>query len=427
MKISFIITIVFIIFYSKTFAQIEDWKVYNTSNSYLPDNQIQSVHIDKNNIKWLGTSSGLVRFDGSEWITYNKTNSYLPSDYITSIASDGDSGIWIGTDKGIAHLNGNTINVYSTNNSPLTSDNIIKILFASSSVWFCTDKGLIKYSKDEWTVYDENTSGLAIDFICSIVVDLNGTVWIGTFDHNSFNGYIWTYNEAGWNYFRLSEHGLFSSFPDALICDSNNQIWIGTKGTTGGTVVLISDGKWTIYNRNNSGFPGGGINSIQIEGEYKWIASGSGLISFGNGKWEQYNVNNSNIPDDFVQDVAVDKFGNKWIATLNGGLAVYKKGGIISSVKENYKSNDYEFHLLNNYPNPFNSSTIIYYSIPITSFVNIKVYDILGKEITTLVNENKLPGNYQINFYSSNLSSGVYLCKMESNNYIKTKKIILLK
>jgi hypothetical protein len=83
--------------------------------------------------------------------------------------------------------------------------------------------------------------------------------------------------------------------------------------------------------------------------------------------------------------------------------------------------------LLQNYPNPFNPRTTIIYSIPQKSFVSITVYDILGKEISELVNEEKLPGSYEVQFDGSRLSSGVYFYRLHAGNIFKTKKLMLLK
>lgn len=85
------------------------------------------------------------------------------------------------------------------------------------------------------------------------------------------------------------------------------------------------------------------------------------------------------------------------------------------------------YFLYQNYPNPFNPSTKIKYSVPKTSFVNITVYDILGREIATLVNEEKSPGNYEVEFDGGNLSNGIYLYRMQSGEFSETKKLILLK
>ena len=85
------------------------------------------------------------------------------------------------------------------------------------------------------------------------------------------------------------------------------------------------------------------------------------------------------------------------------------------------------YELYQNFPNPFNPSTRISYSIPELSNVTLKVYDILGNEITTLVNEQKSPGHYTVQFNSKNLSSGIYFYTLQTGNYTATKKMILLK
>ncbi len=99
----------------------------------------------------------------------------------------------------------------------------------------------------------------------------------------------------------------------------------------------------------------------------------------------------------------------------------------IDGVNESNNLSVKSFSLSQNYPNPFNPSTIIRYSIPKTGLVTLKVYDILGREVTTLVNENKTPGNYSVTFNGNNLSSGIYFYRISAGRYSETKKFILLK
>jgi hypothetical protein len=85
------------------------------------------------------------------------------------------------------------------------------------------------------------------------------------------------------------------------------------------------------------------------------------------------------------------------------------------------------YELSNNFPNPFNPSTTIRYQIPQDGIVTLKIYDILGSEVATLVNEEKLAGKYEVNFNASSLASGVYIYKIQSGSFINSKKMILLK
>jgi hypothetical protein len=86
-----------------------------------------------------------------------------------------------------------------------------------------------------------------------------------------------------------------------------------------------------------------------------------------------------------------------------------------------------KYNLEQNYPNPFNPTTIINYSVPKSGFVTIKVFDVLGREVTTILNENKPAGNYKVEFNANKLTSGVYFYRMESGSYSQTNKLILLK
>ncbi len=91
-----------------------------------------------------------------------------------------------------------------------------------------------------------------------------------------------------------------------------------------------------------------------------------------------------------------------------------------NTIPENY-------NLSQNYPNPFNPTTLINYSIPSAQKVVLKVYDILGNEVATLVNQNQIAGNYSVDFNAAGLASGVYFYRLQSGSFIQMKKMILLK
>jgi hypothetical protein len=86
-----------------------------------------------------------------------------------------------------------------------------------------------------------------------------------------------------------------------------------------------------------------------------------------------------------------------------------------------------EYQLNNNYPNPFNPTTTISYSIPKVSLTKLVIYDVLGREITRLVNEVKNPGTYSVTFNASNFASGVYFYRLESGDFVDVKKMLLIK
>jgi hypothetical protein len=85
------------------------------------------------------------------------------------------------------------------------------------------------------------------------------------------------------------------------------------------------------------------------------------------------------------------------------------------------------YELSQNFPNPFNPSTTIRYQIPKPGLVTLKVYDILGREVATLINENKIEGSYDFSFNASRFASGVYIYQLRAGNFVSSKKMILIK
>jgi hypothetical protein len=112
---------------------------------------------------------------------------------------------------------------------------------------------------------------------------------------------------------------------------------------------------------------------------------------------------------------------------LNGCVIGGITYGELLSNTENFVNSISGFSLSQNYPNPFNPSTSIQYAISNRQFVTLKVYDVLGKEVATLVNEEKPAGNYNIEFYGSNLASGIYYYQLRAGEFVEVKKMILLK
>jgi hypothetical protein len=99
----------------------------------------------------------------------------------------------------------------------------------------------------------------------------------------------------------------------------------------------------------------------------------------------------------------------------------------VSSVNLSDNKTPESYTLYQNYPNPFNPATTIKYSIPTESFVNVKVYNLIGQEVAELVNEQQQIGNYEINFDAANLPSGIYFYSIKAGNFAETKKMLLVK
>ncbi len=133
-----------------------------------------------------------------------------------------------------------------------------------------------------------------------------------------------------------------------------------------------------------------------------------------------------------AQDIEVDNDGNVYVTGYNSGVngfdfCTIKYSQQTSDIKDNGNLYLTEFKLYQNYPNPFNPTTIISYTVPEMEFVTLKVYDVLGNEVATLVNEEKTAGDYEVEFFGNGLTSGIYFYQLKAGGFIQTKKMVFIK
>jgi photosystem II stability/assembly factor-like uncharacterized protein len=126
---------------------------------------------------------------------------------------------------------------------------------------------------------------------------------------------------------------------------------------------------------------------------------------------------------------AVSSNGKVYAYAIAHGGYVYRLVDTVAPIGINNLGTEVPtvFSLAQNYPNPFNPVTTIKYSVPKQSLVKLIIYDVIGREVTTLVNEIKHPGNYNVSFDASNFASGVYFYRMEAGDFINVKKMVLIK
>jgi hypothetical protein len=160
---------------------------------------------------------------------------------------------------------------------------------------------------------------------------------------------------------------------------------------------------------------------IEIQKDNLLLATGHGFFET-NDNGQNWIKRNDNLSNSNISIVNITYEGLLYAVTDNG---LFVSSNNVTSVSKNDIPT--QFLLQQNYPNPFNPKTTINFSIPQAGFVTIKIYDILGKEIATLINENKNAGYYKVNFDASSLTSGVYIYRITSNNFVQSKKMLLMK
>jgi hypothetical protein len=161
------------------------WLHYTTTNSGVPNSNINAIEFDFLNYKWLGTeSAGLVRFDGANWIAYSQSNTGQPINSILSLYYDMQNHLWIGTaNHAVVMFDAINWTSYQASNSPFSNDSSISCISQGNiqAVWFgTTTEGLVKKSGAQWTVYALSDTTFPTNSIKSLAVDNLDVKWVGT-------------------------------------------------------------------------------------------------------------------------------------------------------------------------------------------------------------------------------------------------------
>lgn len=261
----------------------------------------------------------------------------------------------------------------------------------------------------------------------------NGITQSSVTNFGTFNSEIFAATDYG-HLFRsidLGDHWTETAYSGNTILSihkNENALFVGTQteGDIHGSVYYSTDDgqNWTNTGLDNYlGIFSCNITSILSVGDKIFVGTnGYGVFLYMNDGSGWTNVGLDNLAA--WQLIIID---DELIAGTSSGVWKRPLSEMITSV-ENQISNTISIYTLRqNYPNPYNSSTIIKYSIPKEGLVTLKVYNILGEEVADIVNELKLAGNYEVTFNSDNLTSGVYLYKFTAGNFVQTRKMILLK
>ena len=117
----------------------------------------------------------------------------------------------------------------------------------------------------------------------------------------------------------------------------------------------------------------------------------------------------------------------KWVYSEQPDDSTYEPPDSSDEPPDSINQIPTEYKMGQNYPNPFNANTTIDYQILNAGFITLKIYDLLGAEVSTLINEEKPAGYYSVNFDLTSIASGIYLYRLQAGSFVETKKMILLK
>jgi ligand-binding sensor domain-containing protein len=286
----------------------------------------------------------------------------------------------------------------------------------SSNFWVGTEIGVYLlpqyYPLSTWVPI--NTGLPSVETKVRSIIEKDGEVFAGT------NSGVFQLNGSNWY---DKNFGLTNTNVTAL-ASIGGYLFAGTsQGSVGGVYISSDNGNnWTLSLNDPW------VTSILTIGSNIFVGS------FGNGIWRSTNYGNtwSQINDGFgsgayyVLSLGLD---NQYIFAGTSASSIWRRplSQVVTDTQEETNLQPKEFSLSQNYPNPFNPSTTIYFSVQSSEFVTLKVFDVLGNEAATLVNEEKPAGVYEVEFNASGLSSGIYFYKIQTSSFVETKKMILLR
>ncbi|MFZ4591014.1 MAG: T9SS type A sorting domain-containing protein [Ignavibacteria bacterium] len=397
--------------------------VYNSSNSGLPEDDVTCITPDKYGAKWIGTSdSGIVKFYNNQWSRYDSANSGMPGNKIRDIVFDRNGIMWvIISGKGLGRYDGQNWILYNQNNSPLNGVSCLAV-DSNDTKWMVTAGRLAKFDNTNWTLFDTANGGF---YSGSLGMDFEGdTLWIAA----GLKG-LARYCNGSLNYYNMQNSGMPDNVARCIYIDKSRNKWVGTM--FGGAAKFNSaQNIWTNFDLMDSLNLGNNlVPDIISDDSSTYFNTSFGLYRYSRNGFQLINNGGVNC-------LNYDKYFNLWIGNTNE-VVIYNPYGIVN-VKNDEEIILKRFTLHQNYPNPFNPSTKIRFSVvngfPIKTFGNdpprrvvLKVYDVMGREVQTLVNESLKSGTYEATFDGSSLHSGVYFYKLITDGFSETKKMIMMK
>lgn len=387
--------------------------------------KVQSFAVNGNTIFAGAYGVFLSTDNGASWAPRSSGLNLIPGSFVWSLASyssrtfAGISAIFVSTDNGGTWL--------PANNGIPQVDIISSIVIDGNFVFAGTDtytggNGIFR-SSDNGLSWSSVTSGLPSNTNISTIAVSGSNIFIGTYVSGIYlsgnNGNSWT----------AINNGIPAGIKVNSIATTVNKIFAGLDN--GGIYLSTNNGSsWTNI---NNGLTASHIYSLAISGNNILAGTlGKGICISSNSGTSWLGINSGLNPDSVYNEIHVITFNSSYAFCapeyFNNGHGVYRRPLTeLTGISRKDLNIPKIFSLSQNYPNPFNPSTIINYQLPKSSEVKLIIYDAIGREVNTLVDENQNAGSYQVEFDGSNFPSGVYFYKLQAGDYIQTKKMGLIK
>jgi len=278
-----------------------------------------------------------------------------------------------------------------------------------SGIWRSTDNG------KSWDSLGLNILIEAIEINKSGDIFTGGGFGVSNIYRSSDNGANWTL---------LYAMGGGSGGGEAIVFQQNGIMYWAPGVNDAG--VLRSTDNGTTWDTVNAGLSNLNVWSLAIDSnEYIYAGTPGGGVFHSSNNGISWDTINTGLTNRSVWSLAVSPSGYVFAATWGGG--VFRSVQSTTSVREVSRRIPAAFALEQNYPNPFNPSTVIRYSLPVTGYVTLKVYNALGQEVASLVNEELKPGTYEVRWDASGFASGVYFYRLQAGSLAEMKKLMLIR
>ncbi|MBT4485214.1 MAG: T9SS type A sorting domain-containing protein [Candidatus Latescibacteria bacterium] len=393
----------------------ENWQTYRY-NDGTEGTRINTILAEPNGIKWFGAwnhdENGISRFDGENWTYINLVGGESARPHpniVLASAIDSSEVKWFGTYEGVWRYDGKTLINYTTNDG--LSHRIVRAIFVNREnvLWFGTADGLSRFDGENWTTYTTE-DGLVNNDVWSIAIDDKGVMWFGTL------GGISRFDGTAWKSYTESD-GLISNNVRSLAIDASNRKWIGTAYG----ISCFDDKTWVSYDHHRDGILNDAIFAVTVDNnDIKWFGTLGGVSVFDNTTWKTITTDDGLIHN-AVFSIAIASDDVFWFGTDNG-VSRYNKSTLF------VKSTSYPQQIkIRNYPNPFNASTTIEYTLSRFTHATVTIYNISGQAVVVLKDEHQQAGKHTITWNAEDIPSGLYFCTMKANGISETKKMLLLK